>query len=170
MISACMLTIGTIYATHGSDTPAGRWMVIALIYVFIVAFGMSWAVVNRIYCSEIQPMKTRAAATSLGQCANWVCLFHSHCIGLTKQSSPRQIVNWIIAFSTPLFLSRSSSGPYFMFGGFTLLTVLVCVAFQSESQGISLEGLDSTFEVSPWRKILHRHLDRRQRRSSETSA
>jgi hypothetical protein len=76
IISASMLTIGTIYATHGNDTPAGKWTVIALIYVFIVAFGMSWAVVNRIYCSEIQPMKTRAAATSLGQCANWVGLFH----------------------------------------------------------------------------------------------
>jgi hypothetical protein len=70
----------------------------------------------------------------------------------------RQIVNWIIAFSTPLFLSRSSSGPYFMFGGFALLTVLVCVAFQSESQGVSLEGLDAVFEVSPWRKFLHRHV------------
>ena len=44
-----------------------------------------------------------------------------------------------------------------MFGGLTLLTVLVCVAFQSESQGISLEGLEAIFEVSPWRNILHRH-------------
>jgi len=93
--------------------------------------------VNRTYCSEIQPMKTRAAATSLGQCANWV-------------------VNWIIAFSTPIFLSHSGSGPYFMFGGFSFLTVLVCIAFQAESRGISLEGLDVIFEVSPWRKILER--------------
>jgi hypothetical protein len=82
-----MLTIGTIYATHGNDTPAGKWTVIALIYVFIVAFGMSWAVVNRIYCSEIQPMKTRAAATSLGQCANWVGLFHLQYIGLTQKQT-----------------------------------------------------------------------------------
>jgi hypothetical protein len=57
-----------------------------------------------------------------------------------------QSVNWIMAFSTPLFLSRSSSGPYFMFGGFALLTVVVCVAFQS-GVTIILEGLDTVFEV-----------------------
>ena len=64
--------IGTLYASGATEQAAGRWAVIVLIYLFVVAFAMSWAVVNRIYCSEIQPMATRAAATSLGQCANWV--------------------------------------------------------------------------------------------------
>ena len=76
MISGTMLLIGTLYATNASATAAGRWTIIALIYIFVVAFSMSWAVVNRIYCSEIQPMRTRAAATSLGQCANWVRIDH----------------------------------------------------------------------------------------------
>lgn len=76
VISGCMLGIGSIYASGASSTPAGKWAIIVLIYLFIVAFAMSWAVVGRIYCSEIQPMHTRAAAASLGQCANWVsCSF-----------------------------------------------------------------------------------------------
>ncbi|ETW86089.1 MFS sugar transporter [Heterobasidion irregulare TC 32-1] len=141
VISGTMLLIGTLYATNASATAAGRWTIIALIYIFVVAFSMSWAVVNRIYCSEIQPMRTRAAATSLGQCANWT-------------------VNWVIAFSTPLFLSKSSSGPYFLFGTCALVTVLVCVLFQPESRGISLEGLDAIFEVSPWRKFIARRAPR----------
>ncbi|KAI0064471.1 general substrate transporter [Artomyces pyxidatus] len=140
-ISATMLLIGTLYASGGSATHAGKWTIIALIYTFIVAFSMSWAVVNRIYCSEIQPMKTRAAATSLGQCANWA-------------------VNWVIAFTTPLFLSKSSSGPYFLFGACTFLVVLVCTMFQPESRGVTLEGLDAIFEVSPWRKFLARRAPR----------
>ena len=74
VISGTMLTIGALYASGASSTPAGKWAIIALIYVFVVAFAMSWAVVNRIYCSEIQPMHTRAAASSLGQCANWASL------------------------------------------------------------------------------------------------
>jgi hypothetical protein len=45
-----------------------------------------------------------------------------------------------------------------MVGGLSLLTVFVCIAFQAESRGISLEGLDSAFEVSPWRKIMHRRM------------
>jgi hypothetical protein len=72
VIAGCMTCIGALYASDATAHAAGRWAVIALIYIFIVAFSMSWAVVNRIYCSEIQPMHTRAAATSLGQCANWV--------------------------------------------------------------------------------------------------
>lgn len=72
VIASAMLVIGTIYASRASEHPAGRWAVVVLIYVFVAAFSMSWAVVSRIYCSEIQPMRTRAAATSLGQCANWV--------------------------------------------------------------------------------------------------
>ncbi|KZV66124.1 general substrate transporter [Peniophora sp. CONT] len=137
VIAGSMLTIGTLYASGATDQAAGRWAVIVLIYIFVVAFTMSWAVVNRIYCSEIQPMNTRAAATSLGQCANWV-------------------VNWIIAFSTPLFLAKSSSGPYFLFGTCSALTVVVCVLFQPESRGISLESLESVFAVSPWRRMLSR--------------
>ncbi|KAA1469448.1 general substrate transporter [Dentipellis sp. KUC8613] len=141
VISGTMLLIGILYASDASATAAGRWTVIALIYIFIVAFAMSWAVVNRIYCSEIQPMRTRAAATSLGQCANWA-------------------VNWIIAFTTPLFLHASSSGPYFLFGTCALITVVVCFLFQPESKGVSLEGLDSIFEISPWRRWMRRRASR----------
>lgn len=67
-----------------------------------------------------------------------------------------QVVNWIIAFSTPLFLAKSSSGPYFLFGTCAALTVVVCVLFQPESRGVSLESLDSVFAVSPWRRMLSR--------------
>ncbi|KII89140.1 hypothetical protein PLICRDRAFT_109396 [Plicaturopsis crispa FD-325 SS-3] len=147
VLSGTMLIIGSLYASRASDTPAGRWTIIALIYVFVAAFSMSWAVTNRVYCSEIQPMHTRAAATSLGQCANWV-------------------INWVIAFSTPLFLARSSYGAYFLFGACSLLTVLVCLAFQPESKGVSLEALDQIFEVSPWRKMLARRLARHARLQS----
>ncbi|TFY82371.1 hypothetical protein EWM64_g1647 [Hericium alpestre] len=141
IISGTMLLIGILYASNASSTLAGRWTIIALIYIFVIAFAMSWAVVNRIYCSEIQPMRTRAAATSLGQCANWV-------------------VNWVIAFTTPLFLSASSSGPYFLFGACALITVVVCLLFQPESKGVSLEGLDAIFEVSPWRRWAMRRASR----------
>ncbi len=68
--------------------------------------------------------------------------------------SRHQAVNFIIAFTTPLFLSRSSSGPYFLFGAFSLLTTFVCLAFQPESRGISLEGLDDVFANSPWEKMV----------------
>ncbi|KAL4249825.1 major facilitator superfamily protein [Abortiporus biennis] len=145
VIASSMLIIGTLYATGASNTEVGRWAIIVLIYIFVVGFSCSWAIVTRIICSEIQPMRTRAAATSLGQCANWV-------------------LNWMIAFSTPLFLAHSSSGPYFLFGTCSLLTTFVCIAFQPETRGASLEEVEQAFLISPWKAALaKRRLRQRQR-------
>ena len=130
-----MLTIGSIYASSGHTSQAGRWAVIILIYLFVIAFSMSWAIVIRTCASEIQPPRTRAAATSLGQAANWV-------------------VNWVVAFTTPLFLAQSTSGPYFLFGACSAVTVVVAAAFVPESKGVSLEALDDIFTMSPWRGMV----------------
>lgn len=135
-IAFCMLSIGSIYASAAHTTPGGRWAVIVLLYVFVASFALTWAVANRIYASEIQPMRTRAAATGLGQAANWA-------------------VNWAVAFGTPLFLARVRAGPYFLFGASTALTVGVCAALAPESKGVSLEHLDEVFSgASPWRQML----------------
>ena len=69
-----MLLVGSLYASdsvHG-DRGAARWVVITCIYLFAVAFSITWAISMRIYSSEIQPAATRASATCLAQSANWV--------------------------------------------------------------------------------------------------
>ncbi|KAJ6473383.1 general substrate transporter [Mycena vitilis] len=122
-MAGSMLLMGILYASEAAQTKTGGRTVIALIYIFVAAFISTWAVVTRIIASEIQPRRTRAHATSLAQCFNWA-------------------VNWVIAFSTPLFLTRSTSGPYFFFGACSLVTVLVCLVFQPETKDLSLEMLD----------------------------
>jgi hypothetical protein len=69
-----MLVMGSLYASNASETQAGKRTLIALIYLFIAAFISTWAVVIRVIASEIQPKRTRASATSLGQCFSWVRL------------------------------------------------------------------------------------------------
>ncbi|KZT74870.1 general substrate transporter [Daedalea quercina L-15889] len=138
VIGLSMILIGALYASRASETPLGRWTIIVLIYIFVVGFTMSWGIVTRIL---IQPMGTRAAATSLGQCANWT-------------------VNWIIAFTTSIFLARTSSGPYFLFGCCSLLTTLVCLASWPETRGASLEEVDKAFEIAPWRGALKKRWGR----------
>ncbi|KAJ7131665.1 general substrate transporter [Mycena crocata] len=138
VIAGCMLLMGTLYASNAAQTQAGKRTLIALIYIFIAAFISTWAVVIRVIASEIQPKRTRAPATSLAQCFSWA-------------------VNWIIAFSTPLFLTRSSSGPYFMFGGCSLVTVLVCLVFQPETKGLSLDVLDQGFEETKLQSAVKRY-------------
>ncbi|KAJ7893468.1 general substrate transporter [Mycena olivaceomarginata] len=100
----------------------------------MLVMGSLWAIVIRVIASEVQPKRTRAAATSLAQRSNW-----------------------IIAFSTPLFLTRSTSGPYLMFGGFSLLTVLVCVVFQPETKGLSLDMLEQDFKETKLQSAVKRY-------------
>jgi sugar porter (SP) family MFS transporter len=129
LLSSTMFLIGALYASgvvHG-DHGAARWLVIILIYIFALTYCTTWAVGIKIYASEIQPPKTRAPATSLAQSSNWV-------------------VNFVVAFTTPVFLQRSSSGIYFMFGAASLLTVVVCATEMPETKGKTLEEIDGAFE------------------------
>jgi hypothetical protein len=129
VLAANMLVIGALYAADivHSDRGAGRWVVVALIFLFTFVYSGTWAVTISIYASEVQPIKTRAAASSLGRSGNW-------------------IVNWIVAFTTPIFLARSSSGIYFMFGASCLLTAVCCFLWMPETRGLSLEKIDSIFD------------------------
>lgn len=43
-----MFTIGTLYATGGAKAAAGKWTIIGLIYVFIIAFSITWAIVIKV--------------------------------------------------------------------------------------------------------------------------
>jgi len=124
----CMLVIGSLYAsgvvhaTHGS----ARWVVVVFIYIFAIAFSGGWAVGFRVYISEIQSPKTRAGASSLSMTSNG-------------------IMNWIVAFTTPIFLARSSFGAYFLFGLSSFFGVLICVLFMPETRGKTLEEIDASF-------------------------
>lgn len=53
-------------------------------------------------------------------------------------------MNWVVTFTTPIFLAHSSYGVYFLFGGACLLTVLVCVFFMPETRGKTLEDIDAS--------------------------
>ncbi|TGO18373.1 hypothetical protein BTUL_0010g00430 [Botrytis tulipae] len=121
-IIASLYASDSVHSSHG----AGRWVVIICIYLFAIIFSATWAVTFRVYVAEIQSAKTRAGATSLGLSANWV-------------------VNWIIAFTTPIFLSKSTSGCYWLWGSAALVTVVVAVFWMPETRGKSLEEIDASF-------------------------
>lgn len=71
-----MVLIGSLYASDSvhKDHGFARWVVVVTIYVFAAAYCMTWALGVKIFASEIQPVATRANATSLAQSANCVSL------------------------------------------------------------------------------------------------
>ncbi|KAF7973596.1 hypothetical protein HWV62_14894 [Athelia sp. TMB] len=116
-------------ASGAAYTPIGKWAVIVLIELFTVTFSGSWSLCVRLYTAEIQPSRTRAAASSFGQGAN-------------------QLVNTILALTSPAFLAKSSFGPYFMYGSLVAVGTLVAFVYMPETIGRSLETIDTNFQGS----------------------
>ncbi|KAL5333479.1 hypothetical protein BJX70DRAFT_403521 [Aspergillus crustosus] len=129
-ISLTMFLMGALYAGNAvhSTTGAGRWVVIVSIYIFAVIFSPSWAVGIKIYAAEIQPQRTRASATSLAHGSNWA-------------------TNFLVALTTPILLSKTSFGAYFLFGGCSLITAAVCAFYMPETKGRSLDEIEEAFKT-----------------------
>ncbi|ORY89284.1 general substrate transporter [Leucosporidium creatinivorum] len=130
-VSCTLYVIGAMYASGAAHTSVGKWVVIAFIELFALAFSGSWSMTVRLYSSEIQPSRTRAAATGFGQGVN-------------------QLANFIVALTAPEFLARSAYGPYFLYGAFTTFATFVAYIYMFETKGHSLETIDKTFEDSPY--------------------
>ncbi|KAK4688298.1 hypothetical protein P7C73_g1817, partial [Tremellales sp. Uapishka_1] len=143
-MGVCMLTIGILFASGLADEhKAAKWTIIGLIYVCDSQDRMrlraeylslhrcllhsTWSIVIKVYANEIQPNATRASASSLAQCFNW-------------------IVNIVIALSTPAFLKRSPSGPYFLFGACCIVGALMGLTMP-ETKGLSMQGIDDAWDT-----------------------
>jgi len=127
ILSGTMLLIGSLYAANVVHSDgAARWVVIVSVFVFAIGYVSTWAVVGKIYASEIQPTRTRATTNSMATGGSF-------------------LANWLVAFATPIFLARSAYGAYFLFGAIALLTLVVLVTCMRETRGLSLEDIQVSF-------------------------
>lgn len=65
LCAAAILIVGSIYASGANLMHGRQYTIIVMIYLFLTAFSSSAAITRRIYVTEIQPITTRAAASSL---------------------------------------------------------------------------------------------------------
>ncbi|KIY66901.1 putative MFS sugar transporter [Cylindrobasidium torrendii FP15055 ss-10] len=120
VMAAAMTTIGILYTVPNLPS-AGNWAVIVLIFVYFIAFILTWAILMRVWVSESQPLQSRASVSSLALTVNWGC-------------------NFVVAFTTPIFLEASPSGPYFLWAACTWVAILVFAAWLPETKGKSIDG------------------------------
>ncbi|KAI9152040.1 Sugar transport protein MST8 [Paramyrothecium foliicola] len=127
-LCALMFLIGSMYASesvHAYGT--GRWVVVISVYLFGIVYCLTWGIFAKIYASEIQPGHTRAAANSIGMALSF-------------------FTNWLVASITPILLSASAFGAYFLFGGLALFTVGFLAMRMPETKGRSLESIQEAFQ------------------------
>ncbi|WYZ41956.1 hypothetical protein EsH8_V_000851 [Colletotrichum jinshuiense] len=128
LITALMVLMGSLYAADEvhADRGAGKWVVIVSIYLFAIVYNFTWALSFRTFLVESLPRKTRSSASSLAQSANW-------------------FANYIVALITPVLLSVSSSGAYFLFAGCSLFCTVVVAFIMVETRGHSLEAIEKRY-------------------------
>ncbi|KAL1720570.1 general substrate transporter [Schizophyllum commune] len=129
VMATAMTTIGSLYSVPGLSQ-AGNYTVIAFIFIYFIAFIMTWAILMRIWVSEAQPVQTRASVSSLALTTNWGC-------------------NWVVAFTTPMFLDAYPNGPYFLWAACTWVSVGVFLLWLPETRGqnVDLAGQDSGLKL-----------------------
>lgn len=56
-----------------------------------------------------------------------------------------QATNFCIVLVAPIFFANSDSGPYFLFGGLTILNTAICFFIMPETRGRRLEDIHADF-------------------------
>ncbi|CAE6451579.1 unnamed protein product [Rhizoctonia solani] len=113
----------------GSPTPAGKFAA-ACIYIFAVAFCMSWNGISWIVCSEIFPLGVRALGQTITSATQWLWQF-------------------VIARSTPYMIKNIGYGTYLFFGSCMILMIPWVYFILPETKGVALEDMDRLFGYCP---------------------
>ena len=125
-----MVITGIIVAKFQHDWPghaAAGWTAVALIWVYIAAFGATWGPVSWTLVSEIFPLSIRAKGASIGAFSNW-------------------LNNFAIAFFVPPMLKNWQWGTYIFFAVFLAVGIVWTWWVLPETKGATLEEMDRVFK------------------------
>ena len=142
---ACLFLVGALEAIYGKpnnhedpnldaiswvliDHPSVSRAVIALSYLFVSIFAITWGPTSWVYASEIFPSGIRAKAVSLTTASNWMW-------------------NCAIGFAVPPLLWSINWKMYMIFGSFNVLAFIHVFFAAPETKGKTLEEMDDVFDV-----------------------
>lgn len=108
--------------------------IIALSYIFVGMYGLTWAPIGWIYCSEVFPLRYRAKGVGLSAASNWA-------------------FNLALAFFVPPAFTNIQWRTYIIFGVFCFVMIFHVFFMYPETAGKSLEEIDMLFDgdIPAWR-------------------
>ncbi|KAJ0125232.1 hypothetical protein N8I77_006212 [Diaporthe amygdali] len=128
-------------ANARTNSSVGSAMIASACF-FIVGFAVTWGPLVWAIVGEMFPSRYRAVAMALCTAANWLW-------------------NFLISFFTPWITAAIGYRYGYVFAGCCFLGVLITFFFVNESQGRSLEEVDSMYVlgVIPWKSKSWKPLD-----------
>ncbi|KAB8203801.1 general substrate transporter [Aspergillus parasiticus] len=115
-----------LYSRSWPDHVPAGWACVAMAFLFIMIFGVSYSPLGWALPSEVFPSATRSKGVGLATCVCWIS-------------------NFIVGIATPPMLSSIGFGTYIFFAAFCALAGIWAFFLVPETSGKSLEQLDDLF-------------------------
>ncbi|CBQ67441.1 related to quinate transport protein [Sporisorium reilianum SRZ2] len=133
----CLFWIGIYQAVrpHGTPVDGVGYTTIAMVYLYVVGYGLGWSSTTWAVSAEVAPNQLRALAMSAATMSQW-------------------FFNFVVALVTPRLLEHIKYGTFLLFGAITCFSVLWVALCLPETSGITLELMHKVFEGN----IIHRSI------------
>ncbi|KAF2091727.1 MFS quinate transporter [Saccharata proteae CBS 121410] len=141
-MAACQLTTAAVVKNieppgDGTITSAGI-ATVALIYMFVIAYNLSWGPLPWPYVSELFSTRIRDPGVATGVASQW-------------------LFNFIFSLTTPYMIANMGWGTFLLWGLFDILIAICSLLFLKETRGKSLEQIanaEHAFQPSRDHKVV----------------
>lgn len=138
-----------LYSDSWADHQAAGWACVAMAFVFIMTYGVSYAPLGWCLPAEVFSNAQRAKGVALSTAFLWLC-------------------NFIVGVITPPMIQSAGYGTFVFFACFCLLSGVWAYFLVPETKGKTLEELDAIFgdgSASEERELMQDALETARRKS-----
>ncbi|KUJ21857.1 MFS sugar transporter-like protein [Mollisia scopiformis] len=126
-MAACQITTAAVVKAkpagrEGGEVTSSGIATVALIYMFVIAYNLSWGPLPWPYVSEIFPTRIREIGIATGVASQW-------------------LFNFVFSLTTPYMISNLGWGTFLLWGLFDAVIAVGSWAFLRETRGLSLEEI-----------------------------
>lgn len=128
-MTAPYVVMAVLVALYSSDWPAhpgAGWGAVAMTFVYMLTYGVSYSPLAWALPSEIFSNAQRAKGVALSTATVWLC-------------------NFIVGVAVPPMIESAGYGTYIFFAVMCLLTLIWAILLVPETRGKTLEEMDEVF-------------------------
>ncbi|KAH7232480.1 general substrate transporter [Fusarium solani] len=115
-----------LYSSNWPAHPAAGWSAVAMAFLFVLVYGVSYSPLGWALPSEVFPSAVRSKGVALSTATNWIS-------------------NFVVGVATPPMLESIGFGTYVFYAFWCLLAVVWAYYLVPETKGKSLEEMDEVF-------------------------
>ena len=121
-----MAALTGIYSHDWPGNPAAGWGAVAMAFVFVMVYGVSYSPLGWVLPAEVYNSTSRSKGVALATATVWLC-------------------NFIVGVITPPMLDDTGFGTYVFFGVFCYVGTVWAFFLVPETKGKTLEEMDTLF-------------------------